>query len=162
MRFPARYAAAAVVMVGMISNTGDVGTISTGVASRSVAMRASIEEIGDLVEPSIVRLIGEGDAVRYVVAPGEEWLRAAIPLPQGYALTSAITMHIWPLAGEVVASTDDLGLHAFGVDPEEAIRNLGERLVEERERLIGFGDRLSPQMRQFAALLQSAVVPRHG
>lgn len=67
-------------------------------------------------------------------------------LPAEYVLARPIKVEVWPEAGEWVAASVDVAVHAFGPTREAAIMSLGESLVEHFERLVVVGEKLSPAL----------------
>jgi hypothetical protein len=82
-------------------------------------------------------------------------------LSDDLVLTRPVRVEVWPESGEFVADVAELNLHAFGATPDEAIANLREALVAQRQRFLTLRDRLSPSMRRDAELLEAAIQPRH-
>ena len=76
---------------------------------------------------------------RYTAISGE--------LPKGYHLVRPLDVEVWVEAGEVVASSFELLLTAFGDTEETAFANLKEAIVGRLELYQGH-TRLSPNMRR--------------
>jgi len=94
------------------------------------------------------------------VAPREEAVEIAGPLPHGFALSRPLVALVSVVNDEYVADIAELNLYAFGASREQALRNVQARIVERYRRLDELSDRLSPPAEELARTFRSLVLPR--
>ena len=67
-------------------------------------------------------------------------------LSNGCALRHPLLVQVWQEGDEFVADSADFNLHAFGGDPEEALQNLRQHLVNHLAFLEEQEDKLVPRL----------------
>ncbi len=115
-----------------------------------------------------VRFAGTGAAGADVkgLLPGEaspsyrEVYRISGEMPRGHWLYYGLPVYVLLEGEEFVAQQPHLALLAFGESPIDAIYGLREVLVEQYERLVEMGDRLSPQLKRQRAFLRKLFTGR--
>jgi hypothetical protein len=76
-------------------------------------------------------------------------------------LSRPVRIEVWQEGGDFIADAAEFNVHAFGTTRDEAVANLRDEIVEQRQRLLTLRDRLSPSMRRDAQLLEAAILLRH-
>lgn len=96
---------------------------------------------------------GSGD-----VSPTEETFVLNGRLPNGCELRFPVSIQVWQEGDEFVADSADFNLHTFGTDPEDALQNLRQYLVEHFARLEEQGDKLGPGLARDRERLRSLII----
>jgi hypothetical protein len=88
----------------------------------------------------------------------ETWQLLTGQLVPGYRLREPVEIHVWREGEEYVAAAENLEIHAFGSDRDQAISNLRVRIVEQTLRLRKMREQLSASMVELSVRLDSLVM----
>lgn len=150
--------------LGVPSDTGAPRIVSPAVRTYTVGVPPVLNLTGTLAN-TIVRVGQSGAAPPAGGAEGamgpryREVFYVTGGLPDGHQLQYALPVIVQIEAGEYVAEQPQLGLHAFGETPTDAILSLRDELATHYALLEEMGGRLSSRLARQRDMLRRVLTP---